>query len=420
MKQAGCNMTNAESYIRASIALFIALVALTYEWWSLLIVSAVLFYTAYKKFCLMYSLLGINKKYSIENYYYALLPQYSPYASCIFNEEGEIVYINDAAKQAFGQISNASDFGIMDSKECIHSDKVFDILYESTGNTYQLHIHGVAKEKVMLMYINNITKVLDLEYINSNLESKVQKALHENELKNHLLAQQSKFVTTGELMENIGHQWKQPLGALSALLANIQIRNSIIPLSMDEMDAEMNNASRLIRIMSTTVDDFRDFFKADKRKADFSIDACMNDVMLILGSSLKKESITVVNTIDPAIQIRGFKNEFTQVVLNIINNAKEALVEMDSPIREINVSTQIEGENVLLRISDTAGGISEEHLSKIFDSHFTTKAHKEGTGIGLHLSKIIIEHDMNGTIRAENRDKGMQFVVTLPVQEAAF
>jgi len=417
MKQAGCNMGNREAYIRSTVALIVSLIALQYEIWFLFIISFILFYTAYKKFCLMFSLLGINKKLSVENYYYALIPKYSPYSSCIFNKEGDVVYMNDAAKGEFGVIEKASDLGISEVNKYISSSKAFDTLFKRNEKTYQFHMRGIREEKVLLLHINNITEVLDLEYINANLENKVELALSENELKNHLLAQQSKFVTTGELIENITHQWKQPLSALSGLLINIQLRHNLQALSTEEMDEEMQKAAKLIHMMDVTVDDFKNFLKTDKEKLDFSISSCMSDVMLILGSSLKQENIKLVDLIDSDIYIEGYKNEFTQVLLNIINNSKDAFLQAEIKEREIEVKTLIKDENVILSICDTAGGISKENIDLIFQSHFTTKEEHGGTGIGLHMSKLIIEKGMNGNIMAQNYNQGVCFILNLPMKK---
>lgn len=415
MKQASCNMSNTETYIRTVVALIIVFIAIKYELWPLIIISGILFYTAYKKFCLFYSLTGINKKYSIENYYYALLPENAPYFNCIFNSDGDAVYQNKASKKEFNVITKASEFGISDVDIYIRTNGVLDTLFEREGQTYQLHLRGLQKEKVLLLYINNITEVLNLEYINTNLERKVKSVLNENELKNHLLAQQSKFATTGELIENIVHQWKQPLTALNALLLNLQIKNSLEGLSEEELNEEVDRSTKLIRIMNSTIDDFRNFYKADKEKVEFSIESCMKDVVLILDSSLKMENIKVIDTIDADIKVVGFKNEFTQVLLNIVNNAKDAFVQNNIEHREIDISTSIENDKVALHVCDTAGGISEENLEKIFESHFTTKEALEGTGIGLHISKIIIENDMDGTINVENRKGGACFILTFPL-----
>lgn len=415
MKQASCNMSNTETYIRTSGALIVAFIAIKYELWPLIIISGILFYTAYNKFCLFYSILGINKKYSIENYYYALLPENAPYFNCIFNNDGDTIYQNKASKKEFNIIHKASEFGISDVDIYIQTNGVLDTLLEREGQTYQLHLRGLQKEKVLLLYINNITEVLDLEYINTNLERKVKNVLTENELKNHLLAQQSKFVTTGELIENIVHQWKQPLSALNSLLLNIHVQNTLTGLSVEKLNEEVDRATKLIQIMNSTIDDFRNFYKADKEKVEFSIESCMKDVILILESSLKRENIKVVNTIDSDIYISGFKNEFTQVLLNIINNSKDAFVQNNIENREINIATHIENYKVVLQIYDTAGGISEENIEKIFEPHFTTKEELEGTGIGLHISKIIIENDMDGTINVENFRGGARFKLVFPL-----
>lgn len=414
MRQAGCNMTNTESYIRTTVAFLIALTALKFDLWYLWVFSAILFYTAYRKYCLMFSLLGINKKLSVENYFQALLSKYSPTASCIFDKDGELVYMNDVAIDEFDAVKNATDFGIIDVTSYILSDSVTSMLLQYNEQTYQLQIRGIQQENVLLVHMNDITEILELEYANSSLEVKVKDVLSENKIKNHLLIQQSKLATTGELIENIIHQWKQPLNALGVLLGSIQMTHTLRPMNTEEMDKVILRATKLIKMMNETMDDFRNFFKADKQPTSFKIFECMSDVMLILEGLLIQENIQVVNKIDPDLKIEGFKNEFSQVLLNIISNAKDAFIERTSQTRRIELETSVEEDKIVLRITDTAGGIADEHLSKIFDSHFTTKEKIEGTGIGLHMSKLIIENDMNGMIEAENYKDGTRFTLSVP------
>lgn len=414
MRQAGCNMTNTESYIRTTVAFLIALTALKFDLWYLWVFSAILFYTAYRKYCLMFSLLGINKKLSVENYFQALLSKYSPTASCIFDKDGELVYMNDVAIDEFDAVKNATDFGIIDVTSYILSDSVTSMLLQYNEQTYQLQIRGIQQENVLLVHMNDITEILELEYANSSLEVKVKDVLSENKIKNHLLIQQSKLATTGELIENIIHQWKQPLNALGVLLGSIQMTHTLRPLNTEEMDKVILRATKLIKMMNETMDDFRNFFKADKQPTSFKIFECMSDVMLILEGLLIQENIQVINKIDPDLKIEGFKNEFSQVLLNIISNAKDAFIEKTSQTRRIELETSVEEDKIVLRITDTAGGIADEHLSKIFDSHFRTKKKIEGTGIGLHMSKLIIENDMNGMIEAENYKDGMRFTLSVP------
>ena len=415
MKQAGCNMSNTQSYVRASVALLMGIIFIQFELWYFLPLSIILFYTAYQKYCLMFTIFGINKKLRVENYYHALLPKYSPYASCIFNDIGELVYLNHSAKKIFNKVSNSSEFGILDTKVHIDSNNKMDNIFEHNNQTYQLHVRGIKEEQILLVYLNDITDVLALESTNLHLSDKVEDALIENDHKNHLLAQQSKFATTGELIENITHQMKQPLATLSGVLLNVQCAQ---PHTEESLNREIEKASALIQIMSQTVDDFKNFFKVDKEQEVFSIDRCMKDVMLILSSSLHKESIEVINNVNPTVQVKGFKNEFTQVLLNIISNAKDAFNDNPSLTKSIQIQTLFNNNTVSLEITDTAGGIPTEHLHKIFDSHYTTKGDREGTGIGLHMSQIIIEKDMFGSIKAENHNNGARFIIELPAQIA--
>ena len=350
----------------------------------------------------------------MENYSRALLSKYSPTAGCIFDENGDLVYMNDVAMDEFDAIENAANLGIIDVSSYILSDSLSSMLLQYKEQTHQLQIRGIQKENVLLLHMNNITKILELEYANSSLEGKVKDVLSENEIKNHLLIQQSKLATKGEMIENIIHQWKQPLNALGVLLGNIQLTNTLRPMSTEEMDKVMLRATKLIKIMSAIMDDFRNFFKADKQPTSFKVFDCMSDVMLILEGLLIQENIEVVNKIEPDLMVEGFKNEFSQVLLNIISNAKDAFVERAAVTRRIELETSVEDDKILLRITDTAGGIADEHLNKIFDSHFTTKEKCEGTGIGLHMSKLIIENDMNGRIDVENYKDGTRFTLSFP------
>lgn len=135
IRQTGCNMTNTESYIRTMVAFLIALTALKFDLWYLWIISAILIYTAYRKYCLMFSLLGINKKLSVENYFQALLSKYSPTASCMFNKSGKLIYINDVAADEFDTIKNAADFGIIDVSSYILSNSLSSMLLQYKEQT---------------------------------------------------------------------------------------------------------------------------------------------------------------------------------------------------------------------------------------------------------------------------------------------
>ena len=415
MRHAGLNMGITQSYVRFALSFLLFSSGIYFQLWYLLVFGGILFYTAYTKFCLMFSILGINKKLSIENYFHALIPKYSPHASCIFNELGELIYINNAAKETFLNLDDATYFGISDINDRINNDTIADMLFENRGQTFQLHIHGMQKEGVLLLQAHNITNVLKLEYINSNLQTEVEHALSDNELKNHLLAQQSKLATTGQLIENITHQWKQPLSTLSVLFQNMKINNEMGTLTAKEAEETVTQGLKLTQIMEKTVDDFRNFFKVDKERSDFTVQSCLEDVMLILGAALQKAGILVNNNIYETVKVQGLKNEFTQVLLNIINNAKDALIETNPATKKIDIDTSIVDDRVRICITDTAGGIPKEHMDKIFESHFTTKEDKEGTGIGLHMSKTIIETDMHGSIKAENTTQGARFIIELPI-----
>ncbi|MDH5465453.1 MAG: HAMP domain-containing histidine kinase, partial [Thiovulaceae bacterium] len=206
-----------------------------------------------------------------------------------------------------------------------------------------------------------------------------------------------------------------PLSTLSVLFQNMKINNEMGTLTAKEAEETVTQGLKLTQIMEKTVDDFRNFFKVDKERSDFTVQSCLEDVMLILGAALQKAGILVNNNIYETVKVQGLKNEFTQVLLNIINNAKDALIETNPATKKIDIDTSIVDDRVRICITDTAGGIPKEHMDKIFESHFTTKEDKEGTGIGLHMSKTIIETDMHGSIKAENTTQGARFIIELPI-----
>jgi signal transduction histidine kinase len=164
--------------------------------------------------------------------------------------------------------------------------------------------------------------------------------------------------------------------------------------------------------MSTTIDDFRNFFKPNKEKQVFSLKAVVTDTLSILEHSYKNHNITVTSDVEQDISLLGYPNEYGQVVLNLLTNAKEALKSHGLPDKHIHIRIAREGKNACLYVTDNAGGIPANVVPKIFDPYFTTK--EKGTGIGLYMSKVIIENHMDGRIEARNTAEGAEFQVSCP------
>ena len=180
------------------------------------------------------------------------------------------------------------------------------------------------------------------------------------------------------------------------------------------MKKKVDEADNLIEYMSHTIDDFRNFFMPKKEKELFSLHSSVQSVMNILGSMLKEHNIAVNINIDHSIMLNTYLNECEQVIVNIISNAKDALVSNKIQEARINIFALEDEHFVKLTIEDNGGGIQVQPKSKIFEPYFTTKDEANGTGIGLYMSKIIIEKNMKGKLRVKNINDGAQFSIFIP------
>ncbi|UTJ07212.1 sensor histidine kinase [Arcobacter roscoffensis] len=241
--------------------------------------------------------------------------------------------------------------------------------------------------------------------------------------KEKLLIQQSKMATMGEMIGNIAHQWKQPLNLMS-------MSNSLVKLNQEDKDfstkEEINeaidNIDVSIKHLSTTIDDFRNFFKPDKEKREFDLKISFEKTHKLISSQFKNNDIQLLEDIE-SIKVFGFPNELLQVLINIIKNAKDELIKLEKgKKRVLFIQTKVENNYAYVTIKDNAGGIPKNIMPRIFEAYFTTKKDDEGTGIGLYMSKQIIE-GMDGKIEASNQSfefeseeyKGAQFIIKLPL-----
>jgi C4-dicarboxylate-specific signal transduction histidine kinase len=259
-------------------------------------------------------------------------------------------------------------------------------------------------------------KSKELKELNENLEYRVISEVSKRQKQEQLLIQQSKLAAMGEMIGNIAHQWRQPLNALSLVLQNIHFSYKINDLNDEFMDNSMQKANLLTNTMSNTIDDFRNFFKPNKEKKVFSLNENIIKTVSMVDSSLENNNIELIKNINQDVYIFGFPNEFSQVILNIINNAKDALIENNIENKKINIDLSKDLKYAYIIISDNAGGIPNNIIGKIYDPYFTTKEEGKGTGIGLYMSKTIIEENMQGYIFVENEDQGAKFTIKIPIK----
>jgi PAS domain S-box-containing protein len=254
-----------------------------------------------------------------------------------------------------------------------------------------------------------------LEKLNGELEQKISAGIEEIRQKDQIMAQQAKMAAMGEMIGNIAHQWRQPLNTLMAakdLLVLDYLDNALTQTSIDEYSAQ---TTQTLQYLSATIDDFRNFFITSKVKEPFDIVNAIKKALAIASPSLNYSSI-VINFAPSSERINaiGFESEFQQVVINILNNAKDAIV-ASKQSGKIDIALGIEHGFAVIYISNNGGSIPEDVMEKIFDPYFTTKFKSQGTGLGLYMAKTIIETNMQGKIGVTNNEDGAVFTIKLPM-----
>jgi signal transduction histidine kinase len=248
-----------------------------------------------------------------------------------------------------------------------------------------------------------------LKKLNEELEERVAQRTAELRLKDHILLSQSRQAAMGEMIGNIAHQWRQPLNVLGLTTQRILLSYDLGEFSREFLKKSVLQSMDLINHMSQTIDDFRNYFRPDKEKIAFKVHETMTNTLSLIEDSLKDDQIgiEIFATDDPVIH--GYRNEFAQVLLNILKNARDALTERGTDNPRVTITICSEDSRAVVIISDNAGGIPEEIIDKIFDPYFTTKGQQAGTGVGLFMSKAIIEKNMGGRLTARNTRNGAEF-----------
>jgi len=245
------------------------------------------------------------------------------------------------------------------------------------------------------------------------LEGRIVSEIKKRTKQEQLLIQQSKLASMGNMIGNIAHQWRQPLSELSSVLMNIQVKKEHDDLDDMEFDKSIEECDMILSHMSNTISDFQDFFKPSKEKTKFSLEDECKNASFIIESSLKYNNIDLQIFIEEESQVVGYPREFAQAILNILSNAKDVLVERKIEKPYIELTLQRGSKYALIKIEDNAGGIKEKIIDRIFEPYFTTKHAKQGTGIGLYMSQIIIEENMHGYINVSNTQQGALFTIKL-------
>ena len=248
------------------------------------------------------------------------------------------------------------------------------------------------------------------------LEERVKEELENSRKKDLQLLEQSKMASLGEMLGNIAHQWRQPLSIISTAASGINFESETSMLTQDKVNYYSTNILNSTKYLSETIDTFSNFLKEDKQKSDLILQERINLSLKITNDSLKNHKIELINNIDQStpVVINMVKGEFSQVVINLISNAKDILIEQGVKRPWIKLELLREKEYVLFTVEDNGGGISEDIIGKVFEPYFTTKHGSMGTGLGLYMSYKIVVDSLKGNIYVKNSNYGAKFYVEIP------
>lgn len=349
----------------------------------------------------------------------------------LYDDENCLLYANDPAHSNWARYLD---------RQCTFDTAGVRLEREAfkAGNQETLHIGLVPIESRKEMFGNMLESILFLilfiipaGIVIAFFLAKIPKRLYDElEQQQKMLLQQSKLAAMGEMIGAIAHQWRQPLNAIGVLVQELQLKIELDALKKDEARALSEEMQQYLEYMSKTIDDFRDFFKPSKQKVVFDIIKAIEASLTITKKQLQNHDIDV--TVDTeckaanlqpdacVYEIEGYESEFRQVLINIINNAREAIEEQteskEMQERWIHIHLLRTEQELIITVLDNGGGIPEAILEDIFEPYHSTKYAQQGTGLGLYMSKLIIERNMQGQLSARNVTEGAEFKIILPVQ----
>lgn len=272
------------------------------------------------------------------------------------------------------------------------------------------------RQNILNKHNNELKKAYnEIASLSSSLEIRVQEEVEKNKQKTNQLIYQARLAQMGELINMIAHQWRQPLTAISATTNNLMLK-LLIERKVDSelLEKELNLVNDYAQHLSSTIEDFRNFYKKDKKKELMCFNEVLEKSLSIIQPSYENHSITLNKNLNSEKEFESYPTEINQVILNILKNAEDILLDKKIENPKVCISTYEEEDYVCLDIKDNGGGIKKKYLEKVFDPYFSTKQKKDGTGLGLYMSKVIIEEHCHGVLSLKNIDNGVCFTICLP------
>jgi PAS domain S-box-containing protein len=259
----------------------------------------------------------------------------------------------------------------------------------------------------------DITNKKDIELLNKELEDRVKRKVKALREKDEMLQSQSRNAMMGEMISMIAHQWRQPLSTISLIINDINMKYHLNTLNKDNLKVVMDKANQTIQYMSKTIDDFREFFKPNKSKEYVFFEKTIDNAIGFVEPLIKKYEIELTKDIKNDKNIVVYKNEVLQVLINLLKNSIDSLVENSIENPKISITIDDIDDTKVIVFSDNGGGIPQEIISRVFEPYFSTKK-RNGTGLGLYMSKTIIEDHLQGSIVVENSKNGAKFTIKIP------
>jgi len=302
------------------------------------------------------------------------------------------------------------------------SDETYKKMWQqlTNGKVWSSELKNKAKDGTEFWEDSTIIPSFDKDgkvngYIAFKLEINEKiKLKQELKDKEEIMMAQSRHAAMGEMISMIAHQWRQPISVISMDANNILVDVALDILDKEELKKTSEDIINQTQELSKTIDDFREFFRPNKDPEEILLKTILDDALHVIGKSLENHNIKVILDIDESIEIRTFSRELMQVMINIIKNAKEALIEKEKSEKYIKINFYRANQCVHLEFSDNGEGIDDNIITEIFDPYFTTKGERNGTGLGLYISKTIIEKHLKGIIKAYNKEEGACFSIELP------
>lgn len=291
---------------------------------------------------------------------------------------------------------------------------------DKNGDAYWLLLHieyNRNREGNFIGYSatgHDITNKIHLEALTKELEYRITAEVERNRLQTTQMVVQSRLAQMGEMISMIAHQWRQPLASISAISSILTLDIMMDNYKKEFFEERLDTISDLAQHLSLTIDDFRGFFKEEKEKGEATWKVMVEGSLAIIEPTLQTHNITVERFYENNEILHTYTNEIRQVLLNIFKNAEDIFLEKERENATIWIRSYQKKGMSCLSIEDNAGGIPEEFLMKIFDPYFSTKEKKDGTGLGLYMSKTIIEEHCKGNLTVHNTINGACFEIVLP------